>query len=140
MINVIFCGYRQWAKNVIDAIGMHPDINVTDIIYNDQDEKWENLENGTTDADIIIFIGWSWRISNSITSKYLCLGIHPSDLPEYRGGSPLQNQIIDGVYNTKVTLFSLTSKLDSGDIWMKGDLNLEGDSFDIILKLIFSSI
>ena len=63
------------------------------------------------------------------------IGFHPSDLPNYAGGSPIQNQILDGVKDTKMSLFKLNSKIDKGEILFKEYLNLEGGMTDIFDKL-----
>ena len=42
--------------------------------------------------------------------------LHPSPLPKYRGGSPIQNQIIRGVVDSMVTIFVMNDKIDAGDI------------------------
>ncbi|SVE63951.1 uncharacterized protein METZ01_LOCUS516805, partial [marine metagenome] len=59
----------------------------------------------TLNPDIILFYGWSWIISETIVNTYKCIMLHPSKLPKYRGGSPIQNQIIDGEIESAVTLF-----------------------------------
>jgi methionyl-tRNA formyltransferase len=42
--------------------------------------------------------------------------IHPSLLPKYRGSSPLQQQILDGVVQTGVTIIQLDAQMDHGPI------------------------
>ncbi len=42
--------------------------------------------------------------------------IHPSLLPKYRGPSPLQQQILDGVTETGVTIIQLDAEMDHGPI------------------------
>lgn len=42
--------------------------------------------------------------------------IHPSLLPKYRGPSPLQQQILDGVTETGVTIIQLDDQVDHGPI------------------------
>ncbi len=42
--------------------------------------------------------------------------IHPSLLPKYRGPSPLQQQILDGVVDTGVTIIQLDAQMDHGPI------------------------
>ena len=137
-MKVIFCGYRDWALNVINKIKSHPRITEFKIISskNKYDNEFSEL---VLQTDMIIFLGWSWIIPKEITKNHLCLGVHPSDLPCYRGGSPIQNQIIDGVTKTKVSLMTLDEKLDAGSVWLKNDLNLEGDNIHIIFKNIENS-
>ena len=42
--------------------------------------------------------------------------LHPSSLPQYRGGSPIQNQIIDGIKESEVCIFKMEKEIDSGQI------------------------
>lgn len=42
--------------------------------------------------------------------------IHPSLLPKYRGPSPLQQQILDGVTETGVSIIQLDAQMDHGPI------------------------
>jgi len=132
-MRVIFCGYRSWALNIIDEIKKHKKINSCEVISSKEeyDFKFNKL---VINADLIVFLGWSWIIPNEITKKYLCVGIHPSDLPDYRGGSPIQHQIINGIIQTKISLMTISEKLDGGDIWLKQDLDLGGDTIEIIFK------
>ena len=46
----------------------------------------------------------------------LCLNIHPSLLPEYRGAAPIQRALLDGKTKTGVTLFRLAKAMDAGPI------------------------
>ena len=132
-MRVIFCGYRSWALNIIGEIKKHKKINSFEVISSKEeyDFKFNKL---VIKADLIVFLGWSWIIPKEITSKYLCVGVHPSDLPDYRGGSPIQHQIINGIIETKISLMTISEKLDGGDIWLKYDLNLRGDTIEIIFK------
>lgn len=137
-MRVIFCGYRDWALNVINNIKSHPRIKGYKIISSKKkyDDEFNELVENT---DIIIFLGWSWIIPKEVTQNHLCLGVHPSDLPNYRGGSPIQNQIIDGVTKTKVSLMTLDEKLDAGSVWLKKDLDLNGDNIESVFKNIENS-
>lgn len=132
-MRVIFCGYRSWALNIIDEIKKHKKINSCEIISSKEeyDFKFNKL---VINSDLIVFLGWSWIIPKEITNKYLCVGVHPSDLPDYRGGSPIQHQIINGIVETKVSLMTISEKLDGGDIWLKNNLDLRGDTIEIIFK------
>lgn len=127
MTRVVLCGYRDWAQNIFESVRKHPNVTVIDVITSH--EEYIQKEDSFSNVDLILFVGWSWIIPPKITDRFLCLGIHPSDLPHFRGGSPLQHQIINGVEKTKVTLMSLSSRgLDAGRIWVKEDLDLSGDN------------
>ena len=68
---------------------------------------------------IIFFIFWSKKISEKIFSNFLCIQFHSSDLPKFRGGSPIQNQILKKIYKTKLSAFKINQKIDDGDICLK---------------------
>lgn len=141
MINIILCGYRSWALKIMEDIIQHPKVNCISVIHSN-DEYHNEVASFGNNIDFILFLGWSWIIPPEITNKYLCLGIHPSYLPKFRGGSPLQHQIINGILDSKVTLMTLSSqKLDGGEIWIQEDLDLRGNNMEFIFdNLIKSSI
>ena len=61
--------------------------------------------------------------------------LHPSPLPKYRGGSPLQNQIIAGETSSAVTLFIMNEELDAGDIIAQEEISLEGHLDEIFARI-----
>ena len=85
--------------------------------------------------DIIFFVFWSKLIPEKIFKKFLCIQFHSSDLPKFRGGSPIQNQILRGITKTKVTAFKVHKKLDEGNICLKRELVLDGNAHHIFCKV-----
>ncbi|MDP1340302.1 formyltransferase family protein, partial [Klebsiella variicola] len=75
---------------------------------------------------IIFFIFWSKIIPKKVFSNFLCIQFHSSDLPKFKGGSPIQNQILKKIYKTKISAFKINNKIDSGDICMKSNISLTG--------------
>lgn len=51
----------------------------------------------------IFFPHWSWLIPEDIHTRFECVVFHMTDLPYGRGGSPLQNLIVRGHKETKLT-------------------------------------
>jgi len=92
----------------------------------------------------IFFIHWSWIIPREIFEKYECISFHITDLPFGRGGSPLQNLIARGLYNTKISAFRVVQELDAGEIYLKKPINIEfGSAEEIFMrasKIIFKMI
>lgn len=84
---------------------------------------------------IIFFIFWSKKIPENIFSKFLCIQFHSSDLPKFKGGSPIQNQILKKIYKTKISAFKINKKIDDGDICMKSSISLHGKLEDIFKKI-----
>ena len=75
-----------------------------------------------------------------MTDATWVIGVHPSNLPEFAGGSPIQNQILSGVSDTKMTLFRMTAKLDEGPILAKLPLSLNGHMHEIFERLTLTSL
>lgn len=135
-MKIVFLAYRDWALDVARQISSEHGQAHTFQTLTSPAALREYAQTITNHTVIIMAIGWSWIIDTEITRRFLCLGVHPSDLPNYRGGSPIQNQIIDGIIKTKCSLFRIAEKLDAGEIWGKSDLSLEGDSMDEIFQNI----
>jgi len=72
----------------------------------------------------IFFPHWSWRIEKEIYNNFNCIVFHMTDLPYGRGGSPLQNLIMNEVYDTKISALKVDGGLDTGNIYLKEDFNI----------------
>ena len=110
-MKVVCVGYREWALNIYDNIAHLPEHAF--LIFRSREQYNEDILR-EFNPDLILFYGWSWIVPQSLLEDYDALMLHPSDLPKYRGGSPIQNQIIDGVKKSKVTIFLMTHELDAG--------------------------
>lgn len=76
----------------------------------------------------IYFIHWSDKVPDEITTKYECVNFHMTDLPFGRGGSPLQNLILEGHDETVLTAIRMNDELDAGPIYLKRRLPLHGSA------------
>ncbi|RCW48197.1 MULTISPECIES: formyltransferase family protein [Halanaerobium] len=93
--------------------------------------------------EYIFFPHWSWIIPDNIYNNFNCVVFHMTDLPYGRGGSPLQNLIVRGIENTKISALKVDGGLDTGPIYLKKDLNLNGTAEEIFLRsssLIFNEM
>ena len=68
------------------------------------------------DPAIIFVIDFGQIIREPFLSR-MCLNIHPSLLPEYRGAAPIQRALLDGRVYTGVSVFRLAEAMDAGDIF-----------------------
>tara|TARA_Y100000588_G_scaffold391484_1_gene500199 strand:- start:1371 stop:1829 length:459 start_codon:yes stop_codon:yes gene_type:complete len=57
-----------------------------------------------------------------------------TNLPYGRGGSPLQNLIVRGHNETKISAIRVEEGLDTGPIYLKKSLNLQGTAQEIFLR------
>ena len=131
-MKLLFAGYRSWAQEAFfDLTNQHQNVNfrlalTTQSLQNNLErENW----------DVITLVGWSWIVPDHIINSNYVVCYHPSDLPAYAGGSPIQHQIIDGIEKTKASLIKVTNKLDAGPILFKEEISLEGHITDIFYNL-----
>ncbi len=86
------------------------------------------------EPDFIFFPHWSYIIPASIYSKYNCVVFHMTDLPYGRGGSPLQNLIVRQHSSTMLSALKVAEGIDTGDIYLKKELDLGGTAADIFQR------
>lgn len=77
---------------------------------------------------------WSYIIPSEIFEKFECIVFHMTDLPFGRGGSPLQNLILRGLEETKISALKVQKGIDSGPIYLKYPLPLLGTAQEILLR------
>ncbi len=66
--------------------------------------------------DLILVVAYGMIIPSTITDQYLCINIHGSLLPKYRGASPVQAALLNGDSETGITLIKLNERMDAGPI------------------------
>ena len=125
-------GYRTWALSIYKKL-----IDSTDhsfmVIKENSNDLYEQIN--AFSPDLLLAYGWSDILPTEIINNFTCLMLHPSPLPKYRGGSPIQNQIIRGVVDSMVTIFVMNDKIDAGDIVAQSPLSLEGDISTIFNRM-----
>lgn len=131
---IVWCGYREWSDRLQEIVRQerHADI----VASFREPGPFADYMDAAPAVDIVVVIGWSWKIPEAIVNRVPCLGLHPSDLPDYRGGSPLQHQILDGLTETRCSLFLLTPDLDVGPVLEKTPMSLNGNMRDIFAELV----
>lgn len=82
----------------------------------------------------VFFPHWSHIIPKQITDDFRCVVFHMTDLPFGRGGSPLQNLIVRGIRQTKISALAVDEGIDTGAIYMKQDLDLSGTAAEILAR------
>ncbi len=103
------------------------------------------------DPEYIFFPHWRWIVPVDILTNYECICFHMTDVPYGRGGSPLQNLIVRGHKHTVLTALQMEKGLDTGPVYLKESLSLEGSAeviynrasqtaWDMIAKIIANQI
>lgn len=66
--------------------------------------------------DIILVVAYGKILSKEIVNNYMCINLHGSILPYYRGASPIQTSIINDYKHFGLSIIKMNEGLDSGDI------------------------
>ena len=77
---------------------------------------------------------WSHIVPAEIHRNFECVVFHMTDLPFGRGGTPLQNLIVRGFTETRLTAFRCVEELDSGPVYLKRPLALDGTAEQIYAR------
>lgn len=140
--HIILAGYRDWALNAFSRIESIADDMGWDVTFQTvtSDSALTSVcamldDSPMRSGSVVFLAGWSWILPSWLVKNITCVGVHPSDLPAYAGGSPIQHQVSDGITQTKATLFRLRSQIDAGEIVCKAPLSLEGHMTDIFAAL-----
>lgn len=140
---IIFATIKSWnLENVLAFAECWKQEYRIQIISSPEDLSYENL--AVLKPAWIFFPHWSWIVSSEIHENFRCVLFHITDLPFGRGGSPLQNLISRGIYQTKISAVEMSERVDAGRIYLKHDLDISvGSASEIFRKasqIIFSSM
>lgn len=128
-------GYRDWARRAADTVS---EVLTADTVH--WHEQWDAR---CPAADLTYLLGWSDIIPPDDIAGRTVLVLHPSKLPAYRGGSPIQHQIMDGLQDGGVAIFKIDDAypgVDTGPIAWTCGLDLRGSIDGILLELSDAAI
>ena len=124
--------YRDWALAIYVELALDAGNEV--MIVRSREEFDEDAVVAFA-PELMLFYGWSWKVSDRLLGVCDCLMLHPAPLPKYRGGSPIQNQIIAGEKTSAVTLFVMTDEVDAGGIVAQEAFSLDGHLDEILGRI-----
>ncbi|QMU66471.1 MAG: methionyl-tRNA formyltransferase [Flavobacteriaceae bacterium] len=132
MNNFVILSEKKWNKTLKEYCeNIFPDSNWI-LIKTRGEFTYEFLKK--VEPKKIFIPHWSYIIPEKIFSNFECIVFHMTDLPYGRGGSPLQNLIIRGHKETKISALRVTKGIDEGPIYLKKELNLLGTAEEIFLR------
>ena len=134
METYIILSEKKWHKDLYKNLLEKSKYNKWVLI--DSKEKFQIKNLKKIKPNKIFIPHWSYIIPKSIFENYECIVFHMTDLPFGRGGSPLQNLIIRGFNETKISALRVKKGVDTGDIYLKDSLTLSGSAQDILLEVI----
>ena len=91
------------------------------------DENYEQLK--ALQPDIIVVVAYGLILPQRVLDipKYGCFNLHPSLLPRWRGAAPLQHTILSNDKKSAVCIMKMDAGMDTGDIALKHDFNVDND-------------
>ncbi len=94
-------------------------------------EMVQELKNLNADLFVVFAFGVIFKEDFLNCTRLGGINIHPSMLPKYRGPSPIQKAILDGVRESGITIQTVKLKIDSGNIILQEKFFID-DEDDII--------
>lgn len=83
--------------------------------------------------DMVVVVSYGAILRDNVLNSAPCINIHPSDLPKYRGPSPIRTAIYNGDTSSSVCLMQITAELDAGDVYMRCAFDIgENDTNEVV--------
>ncbi len=157
-MNVVAIISRDWSKEIILNLLADKKLNIdiplvlttlndiefdgVETIYLDDPKNINQFYKKIkyNEPSLILTYGWSHYLPKDLRDIAPCLVLHPSPLPLYRGGSPIQNQIIEGETKSAVSIIYAEDELDKGDILYQNEIDFTGYLDDILERIIAEGI
>lgn len=131
MTKYVIVSEKPWNRDMGERLREKLNANLI-VIERKEDFTLERLE--SIKPARIFFPHWSYIIPQEIHQIYECIVFHMTDLPYGRGGSPLQNLIVRGFNETKLSALKVINEMDAGDIYVKEDLSLAGTAQEVFVR------
>ena len=88
-------------------------------------------------ADYIIVAAYGVILRDNVLNAAPCINIHPSDLPKYRGASPITTSIYNGDTESAVCIMQVAAQVDAGDVFMREKFEIgENDTISDVEKRV----
>ncbi|MBQ8687441.1 MAG: methionyl-tRNA formyltransferase [Ruminococcus sp.] len=81
------------------------------------------------EPELIVVVAYGQILPKEILElpKHHCINIHASLLPAYRGAAPIQWSVLNGETKTGVTSMLMAEGLDTGDMLLRAETEIDGD-------------
>lgn len=130
-MGIVIVSCKSWHKKYVPEIAARTGQKVTYL----EDKNAVTYENFQKLAPTWVFFPhWSYIIPSAIYENFRCVIFHMTDLPFGRGGSPLQNLIARGIYETQISALRCEKELDAGPIYLNRPFSLWGSAEEIFLR------
>ena len=101
---------------------------------------YHNVREYDLKPDFVVVVSYGAILRDNVLQSAPCINIHPSDLPKYRGASPIRTAIYNGDTKSAVCLMQITPELDAGDVYMRVPFDIGADDTNEIVERRVSEI
>jgi methionyl-tRNA formyltransferase len=70
-------------------------------------------------CDAIAVVAYGLLLPKKLVDERLCLSLHPSALPRWRGAAPLQHTLLNGDTHTDICIMKLDEGMDTGPVYSR---------------------
>lgn len=85
-------------------------------------------------SDIFVTASYGKILPKALLDMKLCINVHPSMLPKYRGATPIQMALLNGDKKTGVTIMKTDVGMDDGDIILQKEVEiLDEDDYNSLM-------
>lgn len=130
MIKYILASTHDWFLSEDDESYYQSD----EFLIINKKEDFEQLALKDISPQYIFFIHWNWIVPETIFNNYKCIVFHIAPLPYGRGGSPIQNLILEGFKEAPLNALKMTKVVDGGPIYASEKISLTGSIKDILKR------
>ncbi|WP_037353030.1 formyltransferase family protein [Selenomonas sp. FC4001] len=130
-MRIVIASNKEWHRRYVAEIEARTSAKV---LYWDDKQELTKEKLQKLQPEWVFFPHWSHIIPADVYENFRCVIFHMTDLPFGRGGSPLQNLIARGIYETKLSAIKCDKELDAGDVYKKVPLSLWGTAEEIYLR------
>ena len=143
MVNIVFMGSPDFAVPSFLALLRNQEINILATCTRPPKPKGRGLQESVTaiqqvseqhnikvlhdindifqisGVDFIVVVAYGKFLPKVFLDRFVCINLHPSLLPKFRGPAPIQYALLHGEKETGVSIMMLTEEMDAGDLLMQ---------------------
>lgn len=86
---------------------------------------YTNINQYNFSPDMVVVVSYGVILRDNVLSSAPVINIHPSDLPLYRGPSPIRSAIYNGDTKSAICLMQVTPEMDAGDVYMRREFDID---------------
>ena len=129
--NIIIASSKKWFSET----GLQKILALRKVIFVTNPLQLTEALEKSFQFDFLFFIHWNWKVEKKIIANHKCICFHTAPLPFGRGGSPIQNLILNGFKESPINAIIMEETLDTGPVLISEIVSLEGSLSEIFRRM-----